>query len=114
VLARTLSEENKRRAPGVSLYSHLKTVRNPFTLAIILEDTAACTGVLVASSGIALTQLTGLMAFDTVACLSVGGLLAMVGARLALSNRQYLIGAGVDDFIISVSALPPPRACRRG
>jgi len=69
-------------------------------LAIILEDFAACTGVVVASAGILATNYSGLMAFDTLACFGVGGLLAGVGARLALFNRQYLIGVAVDDYIV--------------
>lgn len=71
-------------------------VRDPATLAVLLEDGAACLGVVLAIGGIGLTQYTGMPVFDGMAGVGIAGLLAVVGLALANINHRFLIGQGLD------------------
>lgn len=99
-LFKVLQDEHKRKPSDVSFWQHLKRIRNPFTLAVILEDVAAVSGVAVATAGIAATHYTGLIYYDTLAGLGVGMMMAGVGVKIAGFNRQYLIGLAVDDHYV--------------
>lgn len=74
--------------------------QDPFLAAVFLEDFAATVGVCIAAAGIALTQVTGLVVFDTVASLSIGGLLGFTALRLVQLNKKFLLGQAVDDATI--------------
>jgi hypothetical protein len=76
-------------------------IRDPFLLAVVLEDAAACTGVLLAATGIGMTYATGDVFWDSAASISIGALLAMVALRLARVNQQFLMGQAVDKEIIN-------------
>ncbi|KAL9180670.1 hypothetical protein ACHAXT_011123 [Thalassiosira profunda] len=71
-------------------------VRDPATLAVLLEDGAACLGVVLAIGGIGMTQYTGLPVFDSMAGICISGLLAAMGLALAKVNHRFLIGQGLD------------------
>ncbi|KAL7500876.1 hypothetical protein ACHAWT_010377 [Skeletonema menzelii] len=71
-------------------------VRDPATLAVLLEDGAACLGVVLAIGGIGMTQYTGLPIFDGVAGIGISALLGAMGIALVNVNHRYLIGHGVD------------------
>ncbi|GMI12382.1 hypothetical protein TrRE_jg6710, partial [Triparma retinervis] len=85
---------------GVSMLAYLKTVRDPATIAVLLEDGAACTGVLIASAGIGLSHASGSPVFDGLAGVGVSGLLAGMGLILARLNQRYLLGQAVDREIV--------------
>ena len=71
-------------------------VRDPATLAVLLEDGAACLGVVLAIGGIGMTQYTGLPIFDGIAGVGISALLGAMGIALVNVNHRYLIGHGVD------------------
>ena len=71
-------------------------VRDPATLAVLLEDGAACLGVVLAIGGIGMTQYTGLPIFDGMAGIGISALLGAMGIALVNVNHRYLIGHGVD------------------
>lgn len=71
-------------------------VRDPATLAVLLEDGAACLGVVLAIGGIGLTQYTGMPIFDGMAGVCISALLAAMGMTLANLNHRFLIGQGLD------------------
>ncbi|KAL7435027.1 hypothetical protein ACHAXH_005922 [Discostella pseudostelligera] len=80
-----------------SFWTYVTTkVRDPATLAVLLEDGAACLGVVLAIGGIGLTQYTGMPVFDGMAGVGIAGLLAVVGMSLATINHRFLIGQGLD------------------
>jgi len=72
------------------------STNDPFVVAVFLEDSAACLGVLVAASGIALTHITGSPVFDALASIGIGGLLGGVAVRLVKMNQTFLLGQSVD------------------
>lgn len=71
-------------------------VRDPATLAVLLEDGAACMGVVIAIGGIGMTQYTGLPVCDAVAGMGISALLGAMGLALVQVNHRFLIGQGLD------------------
>jgi len=82
---------------NMSFWTYATTkVRDPATLAVLLEDGAACLGVVLAIGGIGMTQYTGLPIFDGMAGIGISALLGVMGIALVNVNHRYLIGHGVD------------------
>lgn len=101
VLTKTVKDVAKTRPSGVSLWKHLRSVRDPFVLAVLFEDTAACAGVAIAGIGIILTKIYDDVFYDTFAGITVGLLLASVAGKLISINRNFLLGHAVDEDIIN-------------
>jgi len=68
-------------------------------MAILLEDGAACLGVLIAIGGIGLSKYTGSPTWDAAAGVSISLLLAGMGTVLARINEKFLIGQAVEPEI---------------
>ena len=82
---------------GMSFWTYATTkVRDPATLAVLLEDGAACLGVVLAIGGIGMAQYTMNPVFDGMAGVCISGLLAAMGMALANVNHRFLIGQGLD------------------
>lgn len=99
VLYKTLNDEKKLVPKGGSLWKHLQSLRDPATLAVLLEDSAACIGVVVAMAGIGCVYLTGQPMWDPIAGCLISGLLATVGVVLGRMNYRFLLGQAVDSEI---------------
>jgi len=85
------------KSKGMSFWKYTTTkVRDPATLAVLLEDGAACLGIVLAIGGIGMTQYSGLPVFDGVAGVCISGLLGATGLALATVNHRFLIGQGLD------------------
>ncbi len=100
VFAKVLKGVRGSMPQGVSFVDHVKGIRDPATLAVLLEDGAACAGVVVAAAGIGLSHATGMPVFDGLAGLSVSMLLAGMGLTLARLNQRFLLGQAVDKDIV--------------
>lgn len=48
--------------------------RDPNAVAVLLEDSAALAGILIATASIGLTSITGNVIFDAIGSISIGGL----------------------------------------
>lgn len=86
--------------PGQSMWSSIWKLRDPATLAIVLEDGAACLGVIVAMGGIAASQYTGTGVYDALAGVGISTLLATMGMILVRVNHRFLLGQSVDPSTI--------------
>lgn len=100
VLQKTIAEILETKPKHVSFYEHLKTMRDPATLAILLEDGAACLGILFAIGGISASHFTGMPIFDGMAGVGISCLLGTVGLALVRVNHRFLLGQGVDREMI--------------
>ena len=61
----------------------------------LYEDVAALLGIVIAASGLFLTQLTGSHVFDGAASICIGFILIFVAWRLGSDSRRLLIGESV-------------------
>lgn len=100
VFTKTLMEvRDTKDDTKTSLWKHISRLREPATLAILLEDGAACLGVIMAIGGLGLTQALDMPVFDALAGVGIGGLLASVGVVLVRVNHRFLLGQSVDKEI---------------
>ena len=67
------------------------------TLAVLLEDSVAVFGVVVAAACIGLAELTGNAKWDAAGSLVIAALLAVVAVVLILKNRSYVIGRAMPE-----------------
>jgi len=100
VLTKTVMDVKETMPRGASLWKNVHRVRDPATLAILLEDGAACLGIVVAIGGIAMTQALDMPVFDALAGVGISGLLAAMGMVLVRVNHRFLLGQAVDQDII--------------
>jgi cation diffusion facilitator family transporter len=77
------------------VWQALKDEKDANLLVVLVEDTAATLGLVVALVGVMLVDLTGKLYFDAVASIIIGLILASVAAFLANEMRKLLIGEGV-------------------
>jgi zinc transporter 9 len=111
VLTQAVRQINRSRPDGVGFFAHLLTVRDPSVVAVFMEDSAACLGVLFAAAGIGLTQWTGDPRWDGMASILIGLLLGAVALYLVRMNQRYLLGSAVDeDTLASIRHLLDHRA----
>lgn len=84
---------------GMGFVQHLKTTDDPFGVAVLLEDSAAVFGVLLALGAVGLTQATGDARWDAYGSLAISLLLGLVAIFLIWKNTNLLVGKAVyiDD-----------------
>lgn len=87
-----------------SFWAGLRRSKDPETLTVIFEDTAALTGIAIAIAGLVLAHLTGDSRYDAGAAVGIGVVLCAVAFALARESRALLIGE---------SATPETRAAIR-
>lgn len=76
----------------LSFWEHVRTTSDPFGVAVLLEDSAAVFGVLIALAAVVLTKVTGHAYWDAIGSIAIGVLLGMVALFLIAKNRSLLIG----------------------
>lgn len=79
-----------RKQPGEGLG------KDPALRTVVAEDSTAVVGVLVAMAGMVLHMVTGQVAYEAAASLTIGLLLVYVAYRLGSDARAQLIGEAVD------------------
>jgi cation diffusion facilitator family transporter len=82
-----------------SVWSYFRQTRDPTLATVVLEDTAAMTSIVVAGGGLALTQATGVSAWDAVASGVIGLVLIGVAVFLAFENYSLLIGESASPEV---------------
>lgn len=92
----------RRRANGRSAYRYIRSTKDPTTFVILLEDSAALLGVLIAALGIGLAQATRRPQFDGAASVLIGLLLAGVAVVLTREARELLIGESAHPRTVEV------------
>lgn len=99
VFGKTMIEISESKPKDKSMWNHISNLRDPATLAILLEDGAACLGVVMALAGISAAHVTGMPVFDGMAGVCISGLLASMGLILVRVNHRFLLGQAVDREI---------------
>ncbi len=97
VAAREIAPEV--RAEGI--LAALRTNKDPSVITVLLEDSAALAGLIVAGIGISLAVMFDEPRFDGAASIVIGALLAFVAVFLAYESRGLLIGEQVDSDLMA-------------
>jgi cation diffusion facilitator family transporter len=97
IALRTFNRERGRR----SVWGGIRRAKDPETLTVVFEDTAALTGIAVAITGIVLAHVFGDGRWDAGAAVIIG--LILCGVAFALARE-------VKDLLIGESAKPETRA----
>ena len=91
----------RRRAANLRLSWLRVAQRTPNTTvkAVLLEDSAALIGLVLAAIGVALSQFTGSPVWDGAASLAIGGLLLVTATILARNNIGFLVGRAAGESV---------------
>ena len=76
--------------------SYVRDPDDPTVKSVVLEDSAALIGLLLAGAGVGLHQLTGSAFWDGAASLAIGALLVVAAFALAQTCKGLLIGKQAD------------------
>jgi len=93
----TAYRESKPLKGNVSWWSFIRTSRNPELPVVLLEDTGALLGLVLALGGVGLTVITDDPIWDGIGTLSIGILLGVIATILIVEMKSLLIGEGVTD-----------------
>ena len=96
VLYKTFSEIELARPKSVPMRKFIAKLRDPATLAVLLEDGAACLGIIIAIGGLAAAHATSNPLYDGLAGIGISCLLGGIGLALVRVNHSFLIGQGVE------------------
>ena len=81
---------------AASTWGAIRTSKDPTAFAVLLEDSAAMGGIIVAAAGIAAAHLLDLPVLDAVASIVIGFLLVGVAIVLARETRGLLVGEAAE------------------
>jgi cation diffusion facilitator family transporter len=91
---------------GRGLWASIKRAKDPTTFVVVLEDSAALIGIVIAASGVTLAWHFGLGWADGVASILIGLLLVAVAAVLGKETWSLLLGeAATPELVHSIRDL---------
>ena len=97
---------SEARERGRSVWRHLRYSSEPLLRAVVVEDSAALIGLILAAAGLLLGQMAGNNRPDGVASLLIGILLALTAFGLARPLADFLIGRSLpSDQMAQVHAI---------
>ncbi|MBT3203647.1 MAG: cation transporter [Gammaproteobacteria bacterium] len=74
----------------------IQRAKDPSIFVVLFEDTAAMLGLVVAFAGVALSQYTGILIFDSIASIIIGLILIGTSIWLAYETKSLLIGESAN------------------
>src|SRR5690348_13113874 len=93
---RTARGESKPLKGEASWVEFVRRTKNPELPVVLLEDTAALLGLLLALTGVCLSAVTGNGRWDGVGSFAIGALLVTVAVVLAIETKSLLIGESAN------------------
>ncbi|MUN37288.1 cation diffusion facilitator family transporter [Actinomadura litoris] len=88
-------------AEDLPLTAYIRRTDEPTAISVLLEDSAALIGLLLAFAGLGLHQLTGSAAWDGAGSVLIGVLLTAVALVLGRINLNLLIGSQADPRVVA-------------
>jgi cation diffusion facilitator family transporter len=94
-----------------SMMNEFRESKDTAILTVIVEDSAALLGIIVAAVGIFLSELTGNSVYDAISSLLIGSILMFFAFFLAKENRALLIGESITareykQIVKSIQEIP--------
>lgn len=74
----------------------IQRAKDPSIFVVLFEDSAAMLGLIVAFAGVALSQATGILIFDSIASIIIGMILVGTSIWLAYETKGLLIGESAN------------------
>jgi cation diffusion facilitator family transporter len=96
---RTAMREARPVKGDASWWRFIRVAKNPELPVVLLEDTAALIGLVLALGAVSAAEITGNANFDAYGTLAIGGLLAIVAVILAVETRSLLLGASATPAV---------------
>ncbi|UFS70589.1 cation diffusion facilitator family transporter [Geomonas sp. RF6] len=96
----SVREFGKEKSDRQSFIEAIRRGKDPTLFLVVMEDSAAMLGLLVALVGIFLTQLTGSPVFDGLASVLIGVILGVTAALLARETKGLLVGEAADSEVV--------------
>jgi len=93
--------QKERARTRSSLRAYVAKPRDPTVNSVLLEDSAAIVGIVLAALGVGLHQLTGSAVYDGAASIAIGVLLLGVSFVLARACEALLIGRQADPRLLT-------------
>ena len=87
-----VKEANLHKADGVSWWNFIRNSKEPELPVVLLEDTGAELGLLLALSGVIMAKITGDGRWDAVGSMAIGVLLIVIAVVLIIEMKALLIG----------------------
>ncbi|MEN8143777.1 MAG: cation diffusion facilitator family transporter [Gemmatimonadota bacterium] len=84
----------------VTAWRAIRRGKDPTAFAVLLEDTAALAGIVVAAAGIWAARILEMPALDGVASVVIGLILATVAVVLARETRGLLVGEAAEETLV--------------
>lgn len=88
------------RDHGLPLARYVRDTDEPTSVSVLLEDSAALVGLVLAFAGLGLHQLTGSAVWDGVGSMLIGVVLTVVALALGRINLNLLIGSQADPRLV--------------
>jgi cation diffusion facilitator family transporter len=92
--------EFRKRKGDRGVLQTAQETKDPSTVMVFFEDSAALIGIAIAFAGTALAQALDEPRYDGAASIAIGVLLAVVAVFLARENKQLLIGEGARRGLV--------------
>jgi cation diffusion facilitator family transporter len=98
-----------------SWWQVVRRTKEPELLTVLLEDSAALVGIVLAAAGIVLAHTTGEPAFDAAGAIAIGLLLGAVAFVLGRESKALLLGEAAGDGNVraieeAIGSVPAARA----
>ena len=77
---------------NMGLWKAIRVSKDPSSFIVIVEDSAALVGLLIAFTGVWLSETTGNPLYDAIASIAIGGLLTIVATALVAKTKGLLVG----------------------
>lgn len=98
----SVREFRKDKKPEEGYLEAIRKAKDPSVFVVVMEDSAALVGLVAASAGIMLTQLTRNPVFDGLASIVIGTILGLTAVLLAAETKGLLVGEAADTESIQL------------
>jgi cation diffusion facilitator family transporter len=90
----------RRRGRGRGVLADIRASKDPTVFTVLLEDSAAMLGIIVAAVGIALADILGEPWIDGAASIGIGVILGGIALLLAVETKGLLIGEAASPQVV--------------
>ncbi|HJN75445.1 MAG TPA: cation diffusion facilitator family transporter [Myxococcota bacterium] len=88
--------QDQSRQAGLSMLEYIKDGPDPMGVAVLIEDSAACIGIVIAAIALVIADITQNGVWDGVGSICIGALLGALAIFLIRKNKDYLLDRSMD------------------